>query len=287
MVRGGSPQRPPTALTVAGTDSGGGAGVVADVRTFTALGVWPLVAITAVTAQNSLGVQAAEMVTPEMVRAQIASVVADMGADAAKTGMLGSADVVDAVAVTVAELGIRPLVVDPVVVAGSGDRLLDDDGLEAMRELLVPLAAVVTPNLDEASALVGGPVDDRRSMEAAARALVELGAAAALVTGGHLDDPISSADCLVVAGEGVSWLEGARLPAGYDHGGGCVLSAAICAGLARGLPLGQACNAAKRFTARAIGSGVRVGDGTGAADPVAAALEPGAGRPAESGPGAT
>ena len=287
MVSAGPPSRPPTALTVAGSDSGGGAGVAADVRTFTALGVWPLVALTAVTAQNTLGVQAAEAVTPEMVRAQIASVVADMGVDAAKTGMLGSADVVEAVAVTVAQLGVRPLVVDPVLVASSGDRLLDDDGLDTLRELLLPLAAVVTPNLDEASALVGGPVDDRRSMEAAAQALVELGAGAALVTGGHLDDPVSSADCLLVAGQGVSWLEGARLRPGYDHGGGCVLSAAICAGLARGLPMAEACTEAKHFTGRAIAAGVRLGDGVGAADPVAAALEPGAGGPAESGPGAT
>ena len=262
--------RRPTALTVAGSDSGGGAGVVADVRTFTAHGVWPLVAVTSVTAQNSLGVQADEAVSPEMVRAQIASVVADIGVDAAKTGMLGSAATVDSVALTVAQLGVRPLVVDPVLVSGTGERLLDDEGLDALRELLLPLATLVTPNLAEASALVGGTVDDRRSMEDAAAALVELGAGAALVTGGHLDDPRAVSDCLLVAGEAPIWLEGERVGEGHDHGGGCVLSAAVCAGLARGLPLVDACRAAKEFVARAIARGAALGAGPGAADPTQA-----------------
>ena len=268
-MSGSTDPRPPTALTVAGSDSGGGAGVVADVRTFTAHGVWPLVAVTAVTAQNSLGVQATETVTPEMVRAQISSVVADMGVDAAKTGMLGSADVVEAVAVTVAQLGLGPLVVDPVLASGTGDRLLDDEGLDALRQLLLPLATVVTPNLAEASALVGRSVDDRRSMEEAAAALVELGAEAAFVTGGHLGGDVS-ADCLLVSGEEVHWLEAQRVGHGHDHGGGCVLSAALCAGLARGLPVLDACRAAKGFVGRALAAGVRLGFGKGAADPGAA-----------------
>jgi hydroxymethylpyrimidine/phosphomethylpyrimidine kinase len=193
-----------------------------------------------------------------------------MGVDAAKTGMLGSADVVEAVAVTVAQLGVSPLVVDPVLASGTGDPLLDDEGLDALRQLLLPLATVVTPNLAEASALVGGRVDDRRSMEAAAAALVELGAGAALVTGGHLGGDVSAPDCLLVAGEDVRWLEGERVGQGHAHGGGCVLSAAVCAGFARGLPVADACRAAKGFVGRAIAAGVSLGFGKGAVDPEAA-----------------
>ena len=180
--------RRPVALTIAGTDSGGGAGVVADLKTFEAHGVWGTAAITAVTAQNTLGVQAFEAVTPELVRAQIASVAADFGVDAAKTGMLASAEVVEAVATTVAQLGVGPLVVDPVLVSKHGDRLLAPDAVDAVRALLLPLATVLTPNLPEAEALVGFPVRTRADMEAAARALVELGPEVVLVKGGHLAD---------------------------------------------------------------------------------------------------
>ncbi len=193
-----SPRRP-VALTIAGTDSGGGAGVVADLKTFEAHGVWGTVAITAVTAQNTLGVQAFEAVTPELVRAQIASVAADIGVDAAKTGMLASAEVVESVATTVVQLGVGPLVVDPVLVSKHGDRLLAPDAVDAIRTLLIPLAAVLTPNLPEAEALVGFPVRTRDDMEAAARTLVDLGAEVVLVKGGHLADGERSPDCLLVA----------------------------------------------------------------------------------------
>ena len=260
--------RRPVALTIAGSDSSGGAGIVADLKTFEAHGVWGTVVLTAVTAQNTLGVQAVETLTPEMVRAQIASVVADLGVDAAKTGMLGSAAVVEAVATTAAELGISPLVVDPVMVATSGGRLLDPDAVRALCERLLPLATVVTPNLAEASALTGLEIGDRDGMVAAARALAALGPQVVLVKGGHLGGA-TSPDCLLVAGDEPVWLDGPRLPvpgAGV-HGAGCVLSAALCAELARGMEPADACVAAKRFVERAIEAATPLGDGVVPVDP--------------------
>ena len=254
------------ALTIAGSDSSGGAGIVADVRTFEAHGVWPAVALTALTAQNTLGVQAVEAVTPEMVRAQIASVVADLGVAAAKTGMLASAEVVEAVAMTVAEFGVSPLVVDPVMTATAGGRLLDPRAVDALCGLLIPLATVVTPNLAEAGALTGLDVADRAGMERAAQALVDMGADVALVTGGHLDGA-SSPDCLLVSGQAPVWLEGPRLAAAGTHGSGCVLSAALCAELARGMEPADACVAAKRFVERAIEAGAPLGSGAAPVDP--------------------
>ena len=259
------------ALTIAGTDSGGGAGVAADLKTFEAHGVWGTAAVTAVTAQNTLGVQAFDIVTPELVRAQIASVAADLGIDAAKTGMLASVEVVEAVAATVAELGVGPLVVDPVLVSKHGDRLLAVDAVEAIRVRLLPLATVVTPNLPEAEALVGFPVRTRVDMEAAARTLLELGPAVVLVKGGHLvgeEGAGASPDCLLDAdADGPLWLEGVRLPGRHTHGTGCVLSAAIAAELARGMEPAHACVAAKRFVERAIAAGVALGAGVGPVDP--------------------
>jgi hydroxymethylpyrimidine/phosphomethylpyrimidine kinase len=262
----------PVVLSIAGSDSSGGAGIVADLKTFEAHGVWGTVALTAVTAQNTLGVQAVETLTPEMVRAQIASVVADLGVDAAKTGMLGASEVVVEVARTVVELGVRPLVVDPVMVASTGGRLLDPDALDAVVRHLLPQAAVVTPNLAEASALVGFEVTDRASMERAARALGEMGPQVVLVKGGHLGGD-ASPDCMLVAGEDVVWLEGPRLPGGGAHGSGCVLAAAICAELARGMEPADACVAAKRFVARAIEAGPALGAGVVPVEPAWAARQ--------------
>ncbi len=259
-------QKRPVALTIAGSDSSGGAGIVADLKTFEAHGVWGTAAITAVTAQNTLGVQAVEALTPEVIRAQIASVVSDLGVDAAKTGMLASAEVVKAVALTIAQLGVRPLVVDPVMVASTGGRLLDPDAVEAVSGLLLPLATVVTPNLAEAAALTGFEVADRAGMERAARALADMGPDVVLVKGGHLEGD-DSPDCLLVAGEEPVWLEGVRLPANGAHGSGCVLAAAICAELARGMEPADACLAAKRFVERAIEAGPVLGDGVVPVDP--------------------
>ena len=255
------------ALTIAGTDSGGGAGVVADLKTFEAHDLWGAVAITAVTAQNTLGVHATEAVSPELVRVQIGSVASDLGVDAAKTGMLATAEVAEAVVEAVRDFGITPLVVDPVMASTRGDVLLSPEGVEVVCEHLLPLATVVTPNLAEASMLAGFEVADRAGMAAAARAVADLGPGVVLVTGGHLDDEEMSADCLVVAGEEPVWLESPRLSAEHTHGTGCVLSAAICAELARGMEPGHACVAAKHFVERAIAGGVALGSGPGAVDP--------------------
>ncbi|HUQ64060.1 MAG TPA: bifunctional hydroxymethylpyrimidine kinase/phosphomethylpyrimidine kinase [Acidimicrobiales bacterium] len=235
-------------LTIAGSDSSGGAGLAADLRVFDAHGVRGAVAVTAVTAQNWLGVQAIEVVTPELVRAQIASVASDTGVDAAKTGMLGSAEVVEVVADAARDFGLRRMVVDPVMMASSGGRLLDSGALGVLKVRLLPLATVITPNLAEAEALVGWSVDDRATMEKAALALAELGPEAVLVTGGHLGDGASAPDCLVLAGESPQWLDAPRVPGGHAvRGTGCMLSAAICAHLAIGEDLVAACTAAKAF----------------------------------------
>ena len=258
--------RPPVALTVAGSDSGGGAGIVADLKTFEAHGVWGTCAVVAVTAQNTVGVQAYETVSSELVAQQIRSVVADIGVDAAKTGMLATAEMVSTVARTISEAGVARLVVDPVLVSKHGDTLLAGDAVAALRHELLPLATVVTPNLPEASRLVGFEVADRAGMEEAGRALLDVGPRVVLVKGGHLDGE-DSPDCLVVAGADPQWLEGSRVPGRHTHGTGCVLSAAICAELARGMDPPDACVAAKRFVERAIAAGVTLGAGVGPVNP--------------------
>jgi len=260
-------RRPPVALTIAGTDSGGGAGVVADLKTFEAHGLWGTCAVVAVTAQNTVGVQAFETVSADLVTAQIASVAGDIGVDAAKTGMLASADLVRAVAAAVGAAGIRRLVVDPVLVSKHGASLLADDAVDALRRHLLPLATVVTPNLPEASRLVGFEVADRDAMVAAGRALVAMGPRVALVKGGHLGGD-ASPDCVVVAGRAEPvWLEGPRHPGRHTHGTGCVLSAALCAELARGMDPADACVAARHFCGRAIAAGVALGAGIGPVNP--------------------
>ena len=258
--------RTPVAMTIAGTDSGGGAGIVADLKTFEAHDVWGTCAVVAVTAQNTRGVQAFETVSPDLARAQVLSVTGDIGVDAAKTGMVASAEMVRAVAGALAEAGVERLVVDPVLVSKHGDSLLADDAVGALRDELLPRATVVTPNLEEAARLVGGEVVDRRGMEEAGRALAGLGPSAVLVKGGHLGGE-ESPDCLVVAGADPVWLEGPRLAGRHTHGTGCVLSAAICAELARGMEPADACVAAKRFTERAIAAGVDLGGGVGPVNP--------------------
>ena len=257
--------RRPVALTIAGSDSSGGAGVEADLKTFEAHGVWGAAAVTGITAQNSLGVQASGGVAPELVRAQMASVVSDLDVAAAKTGMLVDAPTAMAVAETVRQLGIRPLVVDPILVSSHGDTLLDLDGIDVLREQLLPLATVVTPNLAEAAVLAQRAVDTRATMEEAASVIAGQGPPVVLVTGGHLTGD-SSADCLYVEGN-ISWLEAPRLSAVHTHGSGCVLSAAVTAGLAKGMEPADACVAAKHFTERAIAAGFPLGSGIGPVDP--------------------
>jgi hydroxymethylpyrimidine/phosphomethylpyrimidine kinase len=252
----------PVALTVAGTDSGGGAGVLADAAVFRASGVWPTAAIAAVTAQNTLGVDAVAVMDPGLVLAQIEAVVRDIGVDAVKTGMLGNHEVVSAVAAGIA--GLPSVVVDPVLASSSGTPLLDADGIDVLRSRLLPLATIVTPNLAEAAALTALPVTDRDGMAAAAEALVGMGARAALVTGGHLPGD-TVADCLVAGGRR-RWFEAPRHASVHTHGTGCVLSAAITARLACGDDLEDAVEAGRAAVRQAIERGLALGSGVGPVD---------------------
>ncbi|MGH9165368.1 MAG: bifunctional hydroxymethylpyrimidine kinase/phosphomethylpyrimidine kinase [Acidimicrobiales bacterium] len=255
------------ALTVAGTDSGGGAGVAADLKTFEAHGLWGTCAVTAVTAQDTVGVHAVATLAPELVAEQIDRVVGDIGVDAVKTGMLATGAIVSAVAAALGRHRVARLVVDPVMASGHGDALLDDDAVETLLRELVPMATVVTPNLAEASRLAGFAVDDRAAIVTAGRVLVDRGAKVVLVKGGHLGGE-RSPDCIVATGAAQPvWLESDRLEAHSTHGTGCVLSAAICAELARGMDPVDACVAAKAFCLRAIAAGVRLGAGVGPVDP--------------------
>lgn len=261
-----SPRRPPTALTIAGTDSAGGAGVAADLKTFEALGVWGLLAVTAVTAQDTLGVHGWEPVDPGLVSEQVRAVAVDIGVDAAKTGMLPNASTVREVAKVVEELELVPLVVDPVLEASTGAPLVDGDTVEALRTELLPLATLVTPNLWEAKVLAGmDEVSDRAAMAEAARRILAFGPEGVLVTGGHLPGG-PALDCLARRG-GVRWLEGERVASTDTHGTGCVLSAAATARLARGDPLFAAVEQAKTFVQEAIRRGVPLGSGAGSVDP--------------------
>jgi len=258
--------RRPVALTIAGTDSGGGAGIAADLKCFEAHGVWGTCAVVAVTAQNTLGMQDSATLPPALVAAQIQSVASDIGVDAAKTGMLATAELVAVVAGALRAAGIGRLVVDPVFMSTQGDGLLADEAVAAMVEELFPLATVVTPNLPEAGRLVGFEVADRAAMEESARAILSLGPKVVLLKGGHLAGE-ESPDCLLVAGGNPVWLEGHRIAGRHTHGTGCVLSAAICAGLARGMEPADACVAAKHFCGQAIAAGFELGAGIGPVDP--------------------
>lgn len=252
----------PRVLTIAGSDSGGGAGIQADLKTFTVLGTYGLSVVTALTAQNTLGVRAIEPVTTEFVAAQLDAVLEDIGADAAKTGMLLSAPVVEVVADRLARHGVRRLVVDPVMVAKDGHRLLRDDAVEALRRRLLPLAEVLTPNTEEAAVLAGmESVADPAAMREAAWRLVALGARAVLVKGGHLGGATS--DDLWYDGRDFVVLPGERLAQRHTHGTGCTLSAALAAGLAKGLAPLEAARAAKAFVAGAIAAAWPLGHGIG------------------------
>jgi hydroxymethylpyrimidine/phosphomethylpyrimidine kinase len=238
------------ALTIAGVDSGGGAGIAADLKTFAAHGVWGTCAVVAVTAQDTTGVHRVETVSPALVREQILAVGRDIGVAAVKTGMLATTAHVEAVADALEELGRPPLVVDPVLESTSGTRLLDSG--DALRERLLPLATVVTPNRDEVVALTG--LDD---LEAAAAAL---GVPVVLVTGSE------TARDLLWDGS-ARWLVATPLDVTHTHGSGCVLSAAIAAELARGMDPADACVAGKAFVTGAIGAGIALGQGVGPVNP--------------------
>ena len=248
------------ALTIAGSDSGGGAGIQADLKTFAALGVYGSSALTAITAQNTLGVTAVLELPPDMVAAQIDAVMSDIGADAVKTGMLANSGIIRTVAQRVGEHAIDNLVVDPVMVAKGGDRLLQEEAVEALRDLLVPLAAVVTPNLPEASVLVGHSVESLEDAHRAARDILDMGAQCVVVKGGHLE---GDAIDVYYDGRQLRELAAPRLATTSTHGTGCTFASAIAAGLARGMSMEEAVVRAKQYVTEAIRSAFPVGAGHG------------------------
>jgi hydroxymethylpyrimidine/phosphomethylpyrimidine kinase len=251
---------PPIALTIAGSDSGGGAGIQADLKTFHRFGVFGTSVVTAVTAQNTLGVSAVHAIPLDIVRAQLDQVAWDLPPAACKSGMLATAELVREVARGLDRHAIRRYVLDPVMVATSGDRLLDEEAEAELRDSLVPRSTLVTPNLHEAGILTGRPVRDEGDMREAARALVELGAGAALVKGGHLEG--SAVDLLWDGEEERIWRR-KRIRTRHTHGTGCTLSAAIAAELARSTSLPEAVDRALRFVARAIETAPGLGAGHG------------------------
>lgn len=255
----------PRALSIAGSDSGGGAGIQADLKTFSAMGVFGMTAITAVTAQNTREVTGVVEIAPDMVARQIDAVVSDIGVDAAKTGMLSSAAIVEAVADRIRHHRLERLVVDPVMIAKSGAALLRPEAVEALRRLILPLALVVTPNLPEAEALCGVPIRTPAQMDDAARRIAALGPRYVVVKGGHLEGAAVDA---VYDGEHLEHLEAARVATRNTHGTGCVFSAAIAAGLARGDGPRAAIRAAKTFITGAIAGGLALGGGHGPANPM-------------------
>jgi len=250
-----------TALTIAGSDSGGGAGIQADLKTFAAHGVFGTSAITAVTAQNTRGVTGVHLLPAGIVRAQIDAVVSDIRPDAVKIGMLAGVEIIAEVAAALDTHALRPVVLDPVMVAKGGSRLLAADAVAAMSSLLVPRAALVTPNLAEAEVMVGREVRDTHAMDAAARALVDAGAGAALVKGGHLDGPLVID--VLWTGRERHVFESPRIDTVHTHGTGCTLSSAIAAQLALGLPLVEAVAAAIAYVRKAIGQAPGLGSGHG------------------------
>lgn len=255
-------ERIPRALSVAGSDSGGGAGIQADLKTFAALGVHGLTALTAVTAQNTRRVLGIVTMPPEFVALQIDSVVDDIGVDAVKTGMLPSGAVIEAVADRLERRNLRRLVVDPVMISTGGDRLIDSGAVETLRERLLPLALVVTPNLHEAEVLADLKIGDEVGLREAARRIHGFGPTAVIVKGGHREDPARSVDLLF---DGVSFVElpAPRIDTRHTHGSGCTFSAALAAFLARGEELPEAARRSKQYVTGAIRASYPLGDGHG------------------------
>lgn len=268
-VPGATPAR---VMTVAGSDSGGGAGIQADLRTFALAGVHGAVALTAVTVQNSLGVSGVHQIPPEVVAAQIDSVASDIGVQAVKTGMLASAPIIEAITAALRRAGIGddgavPLVVDPVCASMHGDALLAADALGTLVDLLLPMATLVTPNLDEVRLITGIDVVDEATQEAAAAALHGLGARWALVKGGHLRGSDRSPD-LLFDGAGFSQFDSPRVATGHDHGAGDTLAAAATAALAHGRSVPEAVAFAKDWVTRSLGAAYPLGAGHGPVSPL-------------------
>jgi hydroxymethylpyrimidine/phosphomethylpyrimidine kinase len=245
-------------LVIAGSDSGGGAGIQADLKTVMALGGYAQTAITALTAQNTLGVQSVRPVPPDFIRAQIRAALDDIGADVIKTGMLGDAASIEAIC---AELPDLPLVVDPVMIAKGGASLLAQEALVILKTRLLPRATLLTPNLPEAQALTGRVIDSEATMRAALDDLLRLGARAVLLKGGHLpgDDLVD----LLATGQGVQAWQSKRIPTRQTHGTGCTLASAIATGLAQGMTLEDAISRAREYVRRAILGAPGLGQGHG------------------------
>jgi hydroxymethylpyrimidine/phosphomethylpyrimidine kinase len=247
-------------MTIAGSDSGGGAGIQADLKTFQALGVYGASTLTAITAQNTLGVTAVHEIPTETIAAQIDAVAEDIGVDAAKTGMLSSAEIISTVVDRVRHWQMERLVVDPVMVAKSGDRLLREDAVEALIRQLLPLALVLTPNVPEAEVLAGSALDSDAAIREAARKIVDLGPRTVVMKGGH-----RAGDAIDVLFDGRDFLEfrSERFETPNTHGTGCTFSAAIAAGLAQGLDITDAVGDAKRYVSEAIRRSQPLGAGHG------------------------
>lgn len=251
----------PVALSIAGSDSGGGAGIQADLKAFAACGVHGTTAITAITAQNTVAVEAVEAVSPQMIVAQVEAVAADLGVDAVKVGMLGNEATIEAVCLALDSTGGAPVVLDPVMIAESGAALLDPGARDSLVSELLPRAAVATPNIPEARALTG--LGESADQEELARAVLALGPRAVVVTGGHSNEVLD----LLISGDSVIRIEGEVHPGGASHGSGCTHSSALAAGLARGLDLEAAARQARELASKAVGQGLRgLGSGAGPVD---------------------
>lgn len=264
---------PPRVMTIAGTDSGGGAGVAADLRAMTACGVHGCLAVTAVTVQNSVGVTGVHTLPPETVAAQIEAVATDIGLDAAKTGMLATSAIIRAVADACDRVGIgadgpTPFVVDPVAASMHGDQLLADEALDAFRSLLFPRATLVTPNLDEVRLLVGVDVHDRAAQYEAAKLLHAMGPRFVLVKGGHLAEDVDVCVDLLYDGHTFTELPGPRFATGDTHGSGDSMASAAAAGLARGMTVPEAAVFAKRYVVEAVRNAYPLGAGHGPVSPL-------------------
>jgi hydroxymethylpyrimidine/phosphomethylpyrimidine kinase len=255
-----SGRKVPTALTIAGSDSGGGAGIQADLKTFAALGVYGTSALTAITAQNTVGVTAVHEIPAGVIAAQIEAVISDIGADAVKTGMLSSSAIVEVVARELRRHGVERLVVDPVMIAKSGDPLLKQEAVEALRTRLVPLAAVVTPNIPEAEVLTGMTITSQEDMRRAAEQILGMGARGVVVKGGHLEGPATD---LFYDGSDFHEFTAPRIDTVNTHGTGCTFASAIAAGLAQGLPVIDAVAQAKEYVTEAIRQSFPIGQGHG------------------------
>ncbi len=267
MPRPRNVQLPTRVLIIAGSDCGGGAGIQGDIKTVSALGAYAATAVTAITVQNTTGVRASHPVPPEIVAGQIRAVLDDIGADAIKTGMLVSGEVVRAVADALHGQAI-PVVVDPVLTAKGGTALLDERGLDALVRYLIPMAAVVTPNVPEAERLTGKSIGSVDDMITAAARLQESGARAVLVKGGHL--PGETVTDVLADGSGTFKFSAPRLRNRSTHGPGCAVASAIATGLANGLPLASAVDMAREYVRRAIANGLPFGQGIGPVNHLAA-----------------